>query len=162
MGRRMETGPIATLERHISAQDSLLRYCYLQLTDTSGFRGRKLYRGFESLPLRHAVWTAEKLGYLFAEMREQCPHFAIIPRQIGLQRTDCSASKVSRPGFSPEGPRTVRFPVGHQAKAMRSGTRIPPCRLTLCQRLGNRVRSFPISPRLHRIPSGDRPSHPIC
>lgn len=37
----------------------------------------------------------------------------------------CSAP-VSRPGFSPEGPRTVRFPVGHQAKAMRSGTRIPP------------------------------------
>ncbi|MFZ1008439.1 MAG: hypothetical protein WAN65_16475, partial [Candidatus Sulfotelmatobacter sp.] len=25
--------------------------------------------------------------------REQCPYFAIIPKQTGLQRTDCSAAK---------------------------------------------------------------------
>jgi len=55
----METGPIAKLERRVFVQNSLLRLCYLQLTDTPGFRGTKLYRGFESLPLRQTVWTAD-------------------------------------------------------------------------------------------------------
>jgi len=52
----------------------------------------KPYRGFESFSLRHAVWTAEKFHSLCAEIREQCPYFAIIPRQTGLRRTDSSAS----------------------------------------------------------------------
>jgi hypothetical protein len=34
------------------------------------------------------------------EMRETCPYFAIIPRQTGLQRTDCSAENgVTVPAF---------------------------------------------------------------
>ncbi len=55
MEKRMETGPIAAFERRISVQNSLLRYCYLQLTDTSRFREAKLYRRFESTPLRQQV-----------------------------------------------------------------------------------------------------------
>jgi hypothetical protein len=33
---------------------------------------------FESRPLRHAVWAAEKVHPHLPEMRETCPHFAII------------------------------------------------------------------------------------
>src|ERR1039458_583019 len=50
----------------------------------------------ESRSLRHEVCTAEKVRSLRAEIREQCPYFAIIPRQIGLRRTDCSASNTDR------------------------------------------------------------------
>ena len=32
----------------------------VQLTQTSPLASFRLYRGFESIPLRHAVWTAEK------------------------------------------------------------------------------------------------------
>lgn len=42
--------------------------------------------------LRHVVWTAEKFRSLYAEIREQCPYFAIVPRQTGLRRTGCSSS----------------------------------------------------------------------
>ena len=54
----------------------------------------------ESLPLRHAVWTAEKAGSSTSEIRENCPYFAIVPGQTGLQRTHCSAAKaVTVPAF---------------------------------------------------------------
>jgi hypothetical protein len=53
----------------------------------------KPYRGFESTSLRHAVWTAEKVGPSSSEICRKCPYLAIIPGQTGLQRTDCSAVK---------------------------------------------------------------------
>jgi hypothetical protein len=52
-----------------------------------------LYRGFESLSLRHAVWTAEKVLPLPPEIRETCPFFAILACQSGLERTHCLAAK---------------------------------------------------------------------
>ena len=45
--------------------------------------------------LRQQVLTAEKFRSLYAEIREQCPYFAITPRQTGLRRTDCSASNAA-------------------------------------------------------------------
>lgn len=86
----METGPNAKFARWVSLQDSLLWFCYLQLTDTPWFRSPKSYRGFESLSLRHAVWTAEKSCPSFLQpSRELCPFSAISARQTGLRRMDC-------------------------------------------------------------------------
>ncbi len=70
----METGPNAKFARRVSQQDSLLCFCYLQLTDTPGLRGPKLYRGFESIPLRHSVSTAENICGFSLEIRETCPY----------------------------------------------------------------------------------------
>ena len=46
----------------------------------------KLYRGFESLPLRHAVCTAEKIRTSRFEIREKWPYFAITAQRTGLER----------------------------------------------------------------------------
>jgi hypothetical protein len=48
-----------------------------------------LYRWFEFPPLRHAVWTADKIYPARLEIGDKCQDFAIIRRQTGLQRTDC-------------------------------------------------------------------------
>ena len=67
-------------------RNSLLRFCYLQLTEMSRLSVRKPDRGFESLSLRHAVWVAEKIRTSRMEIREKCPYFAIIARRTGLER----------------------------------------------------------------------------
>jgi hypothetical protein len=84
----MESGLVTDLWWGFGRADSLLGFCYLQPTDTSRLSATKLYRGFESLPLRHAVWTAEKFRSLYAEIRETCAYFAIVSGQTGLQGTD--------------------------------------------------------------------------
>jgi len=91
----METGPIAAFERRISVQDSLLRYCYLQLTDTSRFREAKLYRG--SNPLRSASKSElqRNSAVLSSEIREICPFLAIMLKQTGPQRTDRRTAKAA-------------------------------------------------------------------
>src|ERR1039457_5640974 len=53
----------------------------------------KLYRGFESLSLRHAVCTAEKIRTSRFEIREKCQYFAIIARRTGLERMAPSISQ---------------------------------------------------------------------
>ncbi len=47
----------------------------------------KPYRGFESLSLRHVVWTAEKSQSSNSEMRENYPYFGDHSRKTGLERT---------------------------------------------------------------------------
>lgn len=47
-----------------------------------------LLGGFESLPLRHTVWPAEKLWLFAAKIREKWSYFAIVMNQTGPQRTD--------------------------------------------------------------------------
>ncbi len=69
--------------------------------------------GFESLPLRHAVWTAEKSRTLCAEIREKCPYSRLIPRQTGPRRIDYSAS-YAVPGRLFFG-RHIRSPVSSRA-----------------------------------------------
>jgi hypothetical protein len=76
-------------------------------------RHSDLYRGFESLSLRHAVWDAEKVGSSTSEIRENCPYFAIVPGQTGPQRTDCSAAKASLFGLFSGG--HMRSPVSRRA-----------------------------------------------
>ena len=71
------------------------------------------FSGFESHSLRHAVWTAEKLRSLHAEIREICPYFAILPRQTGRQRTDCSAENGALSRFFSAG--HMRSPVLRRA-----------------------------------------------
>jgi hypothetical protein len=53
--------PPAVALRAGFARNSLLSFCYLQLTQRSRLSATKPHRGFESLSLRHAVWTAENL-----------------------------------------------------------------------------------------------------
>jgi len=78
-----------------------------------------LYRGFESFLLRHAVWTAEKVGSSTSEIRDNCPYFASI-----LDKPDCGERTARQRMhscccFSLEVTRAVRFPSGHSANAMR-------------------------------------------
>jgi hypothetical protein len=47
--------------------------CYVQLTDMSRLSAAKLYRGFESFPLRHAVWAAEKCRATFPRNMRNMP-----------------------------------------------------------------------------------------
>jgi hypothetical protein len=47
-----------------------------------------LYRGFESLPLRHAVWTAENFRLHFHTDSQILPFFVIFAAQSGPWRTD--------------------------------------------------------------------------
>jgi hypothetical protein len=61
--------------RRVLVRNSLLRFCYLQLTDTSRIGVTKPDRGFECLPLRHAVCTAEKSACI-------APKIARNPRQF--------------------------------------------------------------------------------
>jgi hypothetical protein len=85
----METGPITNLEWRVLIQNSLMGFCHLQLTDTSGLILAKRYSGFESPSLRHSVLPAEKLPLIVGEIYEIRPHFGIIPTQTGLERADC-------------------------------------------------------------------------
>jgi len=78
----------AKLEERVSVQNSLLWLCYLQLTDTPGFRGSKLYRGFESFPLRQTVCTAEKFRRHFRQNLRVLPVF----------RDSCSPNRTAENG----------------------------------------------------------------
>src|SRR5271165_2612497 len=86
----METGPNAKFARRVSLQDSLLWFCYLQLTDTPGFRSPKPYWRFESLSLRHAVRTAEKFRCTLPENTQNMPVCRDNPPTKRTGRTDFS------------------------------------------------------------------------
>jgi len=101
----------------------------------------KLYRGFESTSLRHAVCTAEKFSSLCAEIREQCPYFAIIPRQTGLRRTDSSASNaVVAQAFLWRAHARSGFKVRVRRRQCDQRPGIRPQRVDFCQQLRHGVR----------------------
>ena len=58
---------------------SKVRFCFLQPTDMSRLRVAKLYRGFESFPLRHAVLTAEKSAWIPLKNAGNGRNFANLP-----------------------------------------------------------------------------------
>ena len=86
---------------------------------------RKLYREFESLSLRHAVWDAEKLGGILLEIARNRRNSAILPLKPDQRK--CPAGRYSQvlPPFSLEGAWAVRFQRLHKANAMRSQTDDP-------------------------------------
>jgi hypothetical protein len=51
--------------------------------------------GFESLPLRHTVWRAQKFPRAFPKIGKRRQFFAIFAQQNGLQRTHCLRRKGS-------------------------------------------------------------------
>jgi hypothetical protein len=81
----------------------------------------------ESLPLRHAVWTAEKFGHPITRNTRKMPILARFARQPGLEKTDCSAAKgVTVPAFlwilkeqSDFRSSVGRMPSDHKPKALR-------------------------------------------
>jgi hypothetical protein len=63
--------------------------------------------------LRHAVSTAEKFRSLYAEIREKCPYFAVIPKQTGLERKDSYSARGAQPWLFSG--RQMRSPVSTRA-----------------------------------------------
>src|ERR1700690_4496358 len=84
--------------------------------------GQKLYRGFESPPLRQQVSTAEKLCYVAPEISEKGRLFAVSPQQAGLEKMANELRHSRCSGFSPEPPWAVRFQEPSRANAWRSQT----------------------------------------
>jgi hypothetical protein len=73
----------------------------------------ELYRGFESFPLRHAVWTAEKLPRRLPQNMRNMPVFRDNSQTNRTAENGLLGIKYGQyPGFSPEGTLAVRFPVG--------------------------------------------------
>src|ERR1039458_1551785 len=75
----------------------------------------------ESFPLRHAVWSAEKVRLHFPRNTRNMP---VVRDSSSTNRTGengllCSEERHC-PGFSLEGTCAVRFQEGHKANGMRS------------------------------------------
>ena len=72
----------------------------------------------ESLPLRHAVWTAEKSSCVSPETREKLPQFFhfLLSNRTGESVLRHFAGNLI-PRFSPAGARAVQFQPRHQANA---------------------------------------------
>ena len=103
------------------ARNYLVRFCNLQLTDTSRVGVAKLYRKFESLSLRHAVWTAEKLPRALPGNMRKMPVLAISRLQAGLERTDRRAAKGLLSGLFSRV--RIRSPVSSRALGERNAIR---------------------------------------
>ena len=141
---RMENGPTTNLEGRILVQNSVAAFCFLQPTDTTEFRGSKLYRRFESLPLRQQVLTAEKSRRLFPRNTRKMPIF----------RDSSSANRTAEKGpLDSEGGISLAFLwMAHGQSGFEAGIRrmqcdhkpaIRPRRVDFCQRLRNQGRLWP-------------------
>jgi hypothetical protein len=71
---------------------------------------------------------------MFRKMRETCPYFAILPRQTGLERTDCSGSNsVDVPAFLWRAKAQSGFEKGMRRMQCDHKLGMRPWRLDLCQ-----------------------------
>jgi hypothetical protein len=83
-------------------RNSLLRFCYLQLTEMSRLSVRKPDRGFESLSLRQTVWVAEKSDGLALKIARNGRNSATPCSQTGPEKVSCSILLAGLAGFLSE------------------------------------------------------------
>src|SRR6266853_6854748 len=74
---------------------------------------RKPYRGFESLPLRQPVWTAEKLPNIASKNARNCGHSAIHTLKPDQRNRIAKRSRSGSDPFSLDSRNAVRFDEDH-------------------------------------------------
>src|ERR1700683_1247099 len=93
-------------------RNSLIKFCYLQLTDMSGLSVAKPYRGFESL----SSATQSELQRISARSTPKYANNARIPRLLtgkpNHRERTARGRRGDRRAFSPEGTYAVRFQKG--------------------------------------------------
>jgi hypothetical protein len=93
MEQRMETGPIAKSEKHVSVQIICCGFTICNLRTRRGLAWQNRTEGSNPLPSATQSGLQRKSAPISPKYAKHDPYFAIIPRQTGLQRTDCSAAK---------------------------------------------------------------------
>ena len=71
--------------------------------------GNKPYREFESLSLRHAVWVAEKLGYVDLKIAEIARNSCDVALKTDWRKCPPFIARQAFAPFSLEGTLAVRF-----------------------------------------------------
>jgi len=100
MEQRIETGPIAKPERHISVQILCCGFAICNLRTHRGLKGQNRTGGSNPSPSATQSGLQRNCASSHPEIRQTCPYLAIFPRQTGLERTDWSGSNgVDVPAF---------------------------------------------------------------
>jgi hypothetical protein len=95
----------------------------VQVADVRPFAGlQKLYQGFESFSLHHAVCTAEKLGRFTLKIAGNRRNSATLALKPDRRKCPAELPSPALSPFSLEGKRAVRFQRLHQANGIRSQT----------------------------------------
>jgi hypothetical protein len=117
------------------------------VVDGSGLENRHTRKGIRgSNPFLSATQSGLQRNFaaLSPEIRERCPFFAIIPQQIALQRTDCSAENgVTVPAFLRGLLAQSGFKEGIRRMQYDQKQGIQPQRVDFCRRPGKQFRCFP-------------------
>lgn len=99
---------------------SLLRICYLQLTDTSRLSVSKSDRRFDSRSLYHTVYSAEKSASVALKIPKNARDYAVLAFKPDQRKSRSQLLSSAFGPFSLEGRHALRFQRLREANALGS------------------------------------------